>query len=249
LRFTLQTKGWYKNIFNWFLIILVLINALPILAPLFMELGFEGLSKVIYFVFSFTCHQFHHRSFHLFDYQYAWCVRDVAIWVGILLIALLVRFRFVKGIKWYWVLPFVIPIAMDGGIQTIFTVLEVDPFGINTGEPLYISNNFSRFITGFIFGMGVSLWISPTLYQESNFSKKLEEVSINQTNILLLVIFIGIFYYIGLVGLWQITSDEYEPGGYFDSIVRTPRNDFFIRRQNAVCPTEEGEMFEIDCFF
>jgi uncharacterized membrane protein len=46
--------------------ILTVFNGLPFLAPLFMHLGWETAGRVIYFVYSFMCHQMAQRSFFLF---------------------------------------------------------------------------------------------------------------------------------------------------------------------------------------
>jgi hypothetical protein len=68
-----------------------------------------------------------------------------------------------------------------------------------------------------------------------------------------------VFVYTGLVFLWDVTSQENEPEGIWDAIVRTPYEDFFARRKNGICPTEglvesdyknPAENFlQFDCFF
>lgn len=243
-----------RNPYNWFLLVLVLINLLPFLAPIFMELAktmpaFQYPAKAIYFIYSFTCHQFHHRSLHVYDHQCAWCARDVGIWLGILLIAIVAKYKGIKGIRWYWVTPFVIPMLLDGGIQTLATIFEINPQGI-VGDVLYMSSNFSRFMTGAIFGIGISLWISPAFLSSlkplsDNVRNKKQEASIVAATVLGSMVVI----YVLLVGIWAGTSSNYLPSDALDSIVRTPVSDFYIRRENGVCPTTNEELLNIECFF
>src|SRR5260221_5462908 len=161
-----KMKSAFSNFYNWYLGILSLLVSLPVLAPVLLKLGLTNAAKIIYFIYSFFCHQFASRSIHLYDYQYAWCSRDTGIWFGVTAIAYLIKYRKIKPIKWYWVLPFIIPIALDGGIQTIFTILNIQGSGSIIESPMYISNNLVRFITGPFFGIGLSLWVSGTLFQE-----------------------------------------------------------------------------------
>lgn len=252
-----------KNIYNYFLGFLTIVAFTPFFAPIFMQLGFEPGAKIIYFIYSFTCHQFDSRSVHLFDYQIAWCARDTAIWLSVWLVAVFVKFSDIKPIKLYWLIPFVVPIALDGGIQTIFTMLDVNPIGLNTGMPLYISNNFSRFLTGAIFGVGLSLWISPALKVQGEKlkikSKVLTELLKDPKKISLLAIFIMFVVYLNLIFIWNITSKKYKPEGALDMVVRTPYQDFFRRRGHGICPTsleDAGDyknpinnLLAWDCFF
>lgn len=232
-------------------------------------------AKVIYFIYSFFCHQFASRSIHLVDIQYAWCSRDTGIWLGVALAAWLIKYKKLRSIKWYWVIPFVVPIALDGGLQTIFTMLNLGSTA--EGIPFYSSNNLVRFITGSIFGLGFSMWISGTFYADSkkspastadidssegsdnnavkqssksNSSKKSE----NQKNSffirnLIVAESLLIVLYIVMVAFWSFTSTKYLPTDTFDSVVKLQDNNFFERRANAPCPTEGVEdAFAIDCF-
>jgi|SRR3972149_6791785 len=151
------------NFYNIFLFFLIVLNILPLLAPLFAHWGWNAPAAIIYNIYSFFCHQFGWRSLHLYDYQCAWCARDMFIWGMVLFVAVAVKIRKVKGIKWYWLLPFTIPIAMDGGIQTIATL-----FGFSKSNPLYISTNFMRMLTGGFFGMGLGLWLMPVMRELSD---------------------------------------------------------------------------------
>lgn len=46
--------------------VLLTLNILPFLAPVFMKLGLESLSRAIYFIYQGLCHQMAQRSFFLF---------------------------------------------------------------------------------------------------------------------------------------------------------------------------------------
>ena len=48
------------------IIILIVFNGLPFLAPVFMKLGWEGPARAIYLVYGGLCHQMAQRSFFLF---------------------------------------------------------------------------------------------------------------------------------------------------------------------------------------
>jgi uncharacterized membrane protein len=147
-----------KHAFDFFIIFFVILNLAPIMAPVFAHVGLNGPAKIIYFIYSFFCHQFHWRSLHIFDHQCAWCTRDTFIWGAILLVAIIVKLYKVKALKWYWIIPFVIPIALDGVIQTIATIV-----GYDSDEPYYMSTNATRMFTGATFGAGLSMWMMPTL--------------------------------------------------------------------------------------
>lgn len=237
------------NGYNLVIALLALINILPILAPILLHFGLESLAKPIYFIYSFTCHQFAHRSLHIYDHQCAWCSRDMAIWGSLLLVAILVKqFKLRDGLKWYWVLPATLPIALDGGIQTIATVLGLAPSG---GGPIYISTNFMRFVTGSIFGAGLGLWIFPSLYD--SFTKKVTVVSRKfKVKYLAIVLAVMTAVYIGFIGAWNLSSVEVKPANLLDLQVKTPINkDFFVRRETGICPTDaiSSDPLAWECFF
>lgn len=254
----------YRNPYNWFLLVLVLLNLLPVLAPVFLVWGeqhvfFKNFAKVIYLVYSFTCHQFAHRSLHIHDTQCAWCARDMGIWGGMLIAGLLAYGGRLKPIKWYWLIVFTIPIAVDAGFQTIATFLEIPAVG-PVGSPIYISNNFTRFITGSIFGIGLSLWLSTYLWDgftdgrilqaSNNIIGKIS--SYVKENILRSFIFaIGtmLIGYIIFVQLWAASSSYNLPSDWLDSAVKTPSEDFYVRRENAICPTTSTDLFNLECLF
>lgn len=252
------SRDTFRNGYNWILIVLLFLNFLPILAPILLNAGIEFLAKPVYFLYSFFCHQFAHRSLHIHDSQCAWCTRDMGIWGAMLLVAIVVKLRKVTvGLRWYWVFPFVIPIALDGGIQTIATMVGIDGLG-GPGTPLYISNNLMRAITGSIFGIGLGLFIFPNLYsafhdhglQLIGWSKRIgRRRMVRYTVFGLVVILVS---YVSIIGLWDITSTVVEPANIVDLQVKSPvSKDFFLRRENGACPANVlGEdPLALECFW
>lgn len=222
-----------------YLLILGFIAFLPIAAPILLNLGLGWLAKKIYFIYSFFCHQFSERSLYLFDTQFAWCARDTGIWTGIFFTALAVKFFKLKPIKWYFLLLFLVPIALDGGIQTISTIRGI---GVASSEIFYLSNNFFRYVTGFFLGMGVSLWISPQIINKAGAGVT--------TKKFLAIFFLGVVFYLVLVFLWQVTSYRVLPSNILDSVAKERSEMYFERRKDAPCPTSGiADIIQIDCFF
>ncbi|CAG1021728.1 hypothetical protein DOJK_01200 [Patescibacteria group bacterium] len=255
-----KNSAYYKNFYNLYLGILTTLVALPILAPVLLRLGLELPAKMIYFVYSFFCHQFASRSIHLFDYQFAWCARDTGIWLAVAVVAWLLKFKIVKPIKWYWVIPFVIPIALDGGIQTAFTALNIEGASTLSNLPLYASNNLIRFVTGAFFGVGLSLWISgtfiedaePELKESQNTKAKnfIDVFKILQVKKVALIMAVLVTIYGASIQLWRLTSNEVLPTNTLDSVVKLQNLNFFERRADGVCPTSGVEdIFNWNCFF
>ena len=143
-----------KNILNIFLIFLIILNIAPILAPILLSIGANSPSKAIYFVYSFFCHQQHWKSLHIMDHQCAWCTRDMFIWGSLLFVLILVKYKKIQPLTFYWMVIYSIPIALDGGLQTLGTIT-----GYSSGNPFYTSNNFFRMITGTIFGSALGLFM------------------------------------------------------------------------------------------
>lgn len=252
-----KIKLFYKDFYNVYLTLLSFLVGLPILAPVLLYIGWTGPAKVIYFIYSFFCHQFSSRSINIFDYQIAWCARDTGIWLGIFLTAVLVKYNKLPSLKWFLAIPFIIPMGLDGGLQTIFTFFNITPVGDLSGLPLYVSNDLSRFITGAIFGIGVGWWISYQIKNGLGFNdpqqtpveeKEPSNRLILSTSLKLVGIMFAI--YVGLVGVWNVTSVQNKPSDFLDFTVKTPSTNFFARRENAICPTAgTANLFEFDCFF
>lgn len=65
---------------NWFLMFVVIYGLwvwLPFLAPFFMHLGWDSLGNVLYFIYSFFCHQLPERSFFLFGQKTMYSLSEI----------------------------------------------------------------------------------------------------------------------------------------------------------------------------
>ena len=225
-----------KNLYDILLWAIAALNALPILAPIMAKIGWYWPAKIIYFIYSFFCHQLHWRSLHVCDHQYGWCTRCTFIWLNILLAGIFVKIFKVKRIKWYWVLVLIAPVALDGIIQTVATIMGLTSFnGI-----YYMSNGLVRMITGTMFGLGFGLWIwtnmedavqTPTLEKKNQAKRPL---AIWQIVIISAVL--SALFYILAVFIWDRTSPNYRPANWLDFAVKTPvlQQDFLIRGKNTL---------------
>ena len=72
--------GWFSD--HWFETFLALYGIwvfMPVLAPVFMYMGWAGAGKAIYFVYSFFCHQLPERSFFLFGQKTMYSLNEIQI--------------------------------------------------------------------------------------------------------------------------------------------------------------------------
>lgn len=73
---------WISN--HWFEVFLIVYGIwiwLPFLAPVFMNLGWEGAGKAIYFIYSLFCHQLPERSFFFFGEKTMYTLSEIqAVW-------------------------------------------------------------------------------------------------------------------------------------------------------------------------
>jgi uncharacterized membrane protein len=126
---------------------------LPLAAPLLMAAGLMGPARVIYYAYSYTCHQMPSRSFFLFGQQMAYCERDTAIYLAVLLAGLVFsrwRDRLPRlSFKAYLLL--ILPMAIDGFTQA---------FGWRE------STWALRVFTGALFGVA-SVWLIYPYLQQS----------------------------------------------------------------------------------
>lgn len=254
-------------IYKAYLAFLTFLVSLPALAPVLLHLGLDFLAKPLYLIYNFLCHQFHTRSLYLFDYQYACCARCTGIWLGALTAAILVQKGTFKNISLLILPIFMLPIAIDGGLQTVATFLELEPDGSIDSEQVYhISNNFLRFVTGSFFGLGFGWWFSRQLHKtltnshagfsipsiqeirDQITSVSFRDVRLYGTKILLIMLVLTSVYIIG-VQAWAVTSHETEPTNALDSVPKVNEDDFLERRADAVCPTVGRNIYDLDCFF
>ena len=75
-------SNWLTNHwFELFLIIYGLWVGTPFLAPLFMQIGWDGAGKAIYFIYSFFCHQLPERSIFFFGQKSMYSLSEIqAAW-------------------------------------------------------------------------------------------------------------------------------------------------------------------------
>ena len=72
--------GWISN--HWFETFLIVYGIwvwLPFLAPVLMKLGLTTAGNIIYFIYSFFCHQLPERSFFLFGEKTMYSLREIQV--------------------------------------------------------------------------------------------------------------------------------------------------------------------------
>jgi len=83
-RFTLLERGVFYFSRRWILVFTIILGiyaGLPFLAPVFMHLGWSGPARVIYFIYSFLCHQLPQRSYFLFGSKMTYSLPEIqGIW-------------------------------------------------------------------------------------------------------------------------------------------------------------------------
>jgi uncharacterized membrane protein len=220
-----------KNFYNLVLYFILFLNIFPFLAPVFAKLGWHIPAQLIYYVYSFFCHQLDWRSIHAFDYQYAWCARDTFIWLNILIMAFATKQWSIKPLKWYWLIIFMIPIALDGGVQTIATL-----FGFYNSEPIYMSTNLMRMLTGTFFGIGFGLWIMPNMMDATIAPKERKPFKFGFIKSIIVLMVLNLILYLLLTFLWNITSSTKKPVNFLDFAVKTPANseDWLVRSKDTI---------------
>lgn len=222
------------NIIESFIVILTGLNILPLLAPILAKIGWYWPSKAIYTLYSFFCHQLHWRSLHVCDYQYGWCSRCTFMWINILFSAIAVKFLKIKKIKWYWAAVLIAPMALDGIVQTVATMLGFASFTSIT----YMSSNFMRMFSGSLFGLGFGLFIFTNLNEVVLMEKgvKAKKPAWGLLRFVLLSMLTSFLIYVLMVFVWDASSKEYKPENLLDLSVRTPAQtqDFIIRGKDAL---------------
>lgn len=205
-----------RNILNIFILLIGGFLLFAFLAPILAALKFNDISKVIYEIYSYLCHQRSWRSIHIFDYQLAFCVRDTFIYFSLLVSLIITKYTNIKQLRWYIALLCVIPMALDGGIQTVAEVLTA---GKNVVQ-FYESNNLFRMITGTIFGYGVGLWMWPMLKEGATFVKKEINIKLNTAYLVVILLIANLFVYVGMITVWDLTSPTIKPANIFDSTAK-----------------------------
>ena len=103
----------------------------------------NGFARFFYNAGDANCHQHASRSFFLNDNQLPFCARCTAIFLGLVLCALILVFLEIE-LNILWIILGLVPIGLDGGIQLVTD---------------YESTNAIRFATGLLAGMvtGIAL--------------------------------------------------------------------------------------------
>jgi uncharacterized membrane protein len=239
------TKSLFRNMPLVFGITILAMDIIAVLAPILAHFGFTTISHWIYFVYSFLCHQRPWRSIHLFDFQIAWCTRDLFIYLSMALSAFFVKAFKIRKVKWYAALLSILPFALDGTIQMIAEINGV----LNDKEVFfYASTNLIRMLTGTIFGTGAGLWLFSLL--DETIEEELEEekseilntkfktktkseernprAKLENLKYFLLIILICFISYLGLIQIWNVTSDKYKPSGILENVRYFPGYNYEV---------------------
>ncbi len=115
-------------------------------APLLSYLDPPWISKLVYGVYGFFCHQQPSRSFFLFGSQVAICSRCLAFYSSILLVGLIVSLRNFRPLSAVSAFALAFPAVADVTLQAVH---------------LTESTNLIRTTTGLLLGMAVSLYLLP----------------------------------------------------------------------------------------
>jgi uncharacterized membrane protein len=222
---------WIGN--HWFETFLVVYGVwvfTPFLAPVFMQMGWPGAGKAIYFIYSFFCHQLPERSFFFFGeksmyslsevqaawqntmnplilrrfignetmgWKVAWSDRMISFYTSVWFFALLwypLR-RKIKPVTWWGFILILLPLALDGGTHAVsdfagigqgfrdtnawLAVLTNNAFPATfyAGDALGSFNSLTRFLTGFLAGLGI-VWLAfPYVFQTQAYNQQLDEIS------------------------------------------------------------------------
>ena len=122
------SKHWLAVINTFFLLYV----GLPFLAPILLVNGYTAAANTIYVTYSIDCHQLPSRSYFIAGKQVAFCHRHVAMYASILLGGLLfnlVRYQLKPpALRWY--VFFLVPIALDAGMQMASEWLQFMPMSM-----------------------------------------------------------------------------------------------------------------------
>jgi uncharacterized membrane protein len=246
-KFERISKLIFQNIPLIFGIVILVMDIIAVSAPILAHFGFTGVAHWIYVVYSFLCHQRPWRSIHLFDYQVAWCTRDTFIYLSMALSAFFVVGFKIRKVKWYYPVLAILPFALDGTVQLIAEldgVLNNKEVFFYASTNFIRMLTGTIFGTGA--GLWLFSKLDETVYEELEMNDQLPNPNVQTiTNNLmakrpkreaesekrrakqnvfrnlkyfLAVVSICFITYIALVRMWDITSNEYKPGGFLDSI-------------------------------
>ncbi len=130
--------------------VVALYVALPVVAPLLLVAGARVPADFIYWLYSYACNQLPTHSWFLFGYQMAFCQRDTAIYLSLLVGGILYGQRryWTRGLPLWMYVLLALPIAIDGGTATL---------GWRESTPLL------RTLTGALFGLASAWYLYPLM--------------------------------------------------------------------------------------
>ncbi|MHA2260723.1 MAG: DUF2085 domain-containing protein [Promethearchaeota archaeon] len=115
-------------------------------------------SSYFYASLRYICHQLPTRSIWIFGSNMALCSRSFGIYLGLLLIGIFLGLKGTKKIYWKSAIILMVPVVIDGVTQF---------------KGLRISNNYLRFITGFLSGIGSGMILFPVYFVLASWIMKL----------------------------------------------------------------------------
>jgi uncharacterized membrane protein len=123
---------------------------LPIAAPVLLALGLNRPASWIYWLYSYACHQLPSHSWFPFGYQMAYCQRDTALYLAMLVGGLTYARRrlWTRGLPWWAYGMLALPIAIDGGSALL---------ALRESTPLL------RTLTGSLFGLATAWFVYPLM--------------------------------------------------------------------------------------
>lgn len=99
---SLSFGQWLEH--HWFEVFLVVYGLwvfTPFLAPVFMQIGWTGAGRAVYFVYSFFCHQLPQRSFFLFGEKTMYSLSEIqAVWQNTINPMILRKFTGNESMGW-----------------------------------------------------------------------------------------------------------------------------------------------------
>jgi uncharacterized membrane protein len=203
-------KDQNKFILKMVVILMSVLAILPILAPIFAAMGMYPISSTIYTIYEFFCHQRPSRSYHIFDYQIAYCAREVGTFTTLAISAFVVLKKEIYMPKKLAIPLFILgllPMAFDGGIQM---VAELSNYSGNLKAlPFYESMNFTRTLTGIFLGTFTGTALFSQFFSGIPDVKSVTRKALIQS--LLLTFAIAYIITSSIVALSYFTSEKYAP--------------------------------------
>ncbi len=147
-----HVSGAARTVWAILAVFAVALVASIVAAPLAQSQGHSQLAGTIYKAYSFVCHQFSDRSFHLAGHQFAVCSRCTGLYSGfavaVLAYPLLRSLRSTDSPPRLWLILAAVPLAVDFALG-YFSIWQ--------------NNHLSRFSTGALLGAAAVFYIMPGL--------------------------------------------------------------------------------------